>query len=528
MHHHFNRPILLRQLAQELISTNSNCIKWKRRVRSEAEPNIPVISSISEPIYDSRTRSILQISTTPGSLLARIEAPRPRPGMPPVRGRRGGRRGGRGGRPSKSRPSDAESPSLLIEEPPQPPFFNTTFSVHRVSPLHLGEQSDHGAMLRTLSERLRDTLIGDVVRGVYIGLDPTHTGELGQAGSLESVNLRWVRVSDVISKIDLDRRPPSRDLSSDAPLESGDGLGVLGMRRGIWIDIQYENAACTGMLLPDLSSREDERDGLQEQEQMWASEGRKTRSKRKNGVDPSHFLHLPLLLLRMPTPLKNIVVEWLSGVFDCRVGPLSLGTRCLVQVWETWLRTALVPDRAALAKEVVITLGFSLPHLEEEVTVGENGEEDEDGDQPKGKSVQQGLRTLEISIEPGDIENFVRAGEKIAEDKIKPQPRPWTGDARTRKILAGGHDEDGWSWKTGDEADQQQQPFIDALAYYLDHHLALNLFHPSVRITKIASPGFVLTDSRIKVFDTTDAESVCHLLADITKRSLGPELPRVF
>ncbi|PKS05960.1 hypothetical protein jhhlp_007793 [Lomentospora prolificans] len=437
--------------------------------------------------------------------------------MPPVRGRGGGRRG----RPRKSRVSEAE-PAAIVEEVPQPPFFSTTFSVHRVSPLYLGEQSDHGAMLRTLSNRLRDTLIGDVVRGVYVGLDPTQS-EIGNAGSLESVKLHWVRVSDVISQIDPDRRPPSRDLSSDAP--DNDGIGLLGMRRGIWIDIRYENAACTGMLLPDLSS-EEEKDIP---EQTWVETKGKKRG-RASEVDPSHFLQLPLLLLRMPTPLKKIVTEWLSGVFDCHISPLSLGTRSLVRIWETWLKTATVPETGPKAKEVVVTLGFSLPHLADEIPDGvQEDDEDEEG-LPRG--LQQGLRSIDISIQPDDISQFVLAGEAIAENRDAAGPKPWMGDARTRKILAGGHEDDGWAWKaedsgTGDSADDEQ-PFIDALAFYLDEHLALNLFHPSVRVTRISSPGFVLTDSRIKVFETTDAKAVCNLLADVTRRSLGTELPQVF
>ena len=45
---------------------------------------------------------------------------------------------------------------------------------------------------------------------------------------------------------------------------------------------------------------------------------------------------------------------------------------------------------------------------------------------------------------------------------------------------------------------------MEALAHHLDHHMALNLFHPGVRVTQVSCGGFVLSQSRIKVVKTAD------------------------
>lgn len=351
-----------------------------------------------------------------------------------------------------------------------------------------------------------------MVRGVYVGLEPGQA-ELGKAGSLESVALRWVRMGDILSQEHQDRRSPSHDLSSNAPLDSA-GLGPYATKKAIWIDIQYENAECTGMLLPNLSS-EDDRDLPN---QTWAASG--------GQIVPEHFLQLPLLLLRMPAPLKTIVIEWLCSAFDCRISSLTLGTRSLVSILETWLRDAVFPSRGVAGKDVVLTLGFSLPQLQESTAEDEEPEK-----------VSVGVRSLDITIAASDVQRFIKAGEAMAHEPNQTGPTPWTGDAKTRKWLSGNNDDDGWAWKQPQRQPQNQnqetdgdapQPFVDAVARYLDRHLALNLFHPSVRVQKVATPGFVLTESRVKVFGTEDARSVRVLLGDVTGRSLGPELASVF
>ncbi|KAJ2974306.1 hypothetical protein NUW58_g8697 [Xylaria curta] len=43
-------------------------------------------------------------------------------------------------------------------------------------------------------------------------------------------------------------------------------------------------------------------------------------------------------------------------------------------------------------------------------------------------------------------------------------------------------------------------PFTNALAAHLDHHLALDIFHPGLRVLRVVCDAFALSEGRMKVF----------------------------
>ncbi|KAK4446888.1 kinetochore complex Sim4 subunit Fta1-domain-containing protein [Podospora aff. communis PSN243] len=311
------------------------------------------------------------------------------------------------------------------------PFYNTTFSAHRVSPLYIGKQKLTPRRLETLAHRLRDMLVGDVVRGVEVGMEGDFLG-LGRVGSLEAVEVRWVALKGLL------------DL----------GRGREGSR--------------------DLGEEEDE--GEEE------------------------FLRMPLLLMRMPVPLKGVMAEFLATEFDCRVSALRLGTRSMVRSWEGWIRTAGLPTKGPLAKDVVVTLGFYIPPKE--------GVEDADEEEEEEGSGQMGLKSIDVFIPAAELRKFVDAGAEFWRTKPKGTAATWEEDAAKRRKLAGRLHEEGWEWRqkrTGDEVSAlEEQHFTEALGRYIDKHLGLNLFHPGVRIIKIACGGFVMSEGRIKVFAPAD------------------------
>ncbi|KAK3354005.1 kinetochore complex Sim4 subunit Fta1-domain-containing protein [Lasiosphaeria hispida] len=356
----------------------------------------------------------------------------------------------RQGNPSPSPPSARTSLfSTSSADTPSPPFYNTTFSAHRVSPLHLGTTPLTSARLHSLAQRLRDTLVGDVVRGVEVGLD----GEdhvMGRAGALEAVQVRWLRVRDV--------------------LECGEG-------RGLSFEVRYEAAVCMALLLPAPSGEEGE-------------EG---------------FLEMPLLLMRMPAPLKTVVGEFLETAFDCRVSALRLGTRSMVRAWEAWIAAAGLPTRGPLARDLVLSLGFYVPPAERDAADEQEAEAEAKTDQPLG------LKSIEVFIPAVELRKFVDAGSSDSTQQSNHKTEGnwgWEDDPKKRRRLAGRLREEGWGWRasTNTEGDDGassalgEQPFTEALGRYLDQHLGLNLFHPGVRIIKIACGGFVISESRLKVF----------------------------
>lgn len=400
--------------------------------------------------------------------------------------------------------SELLSPSFPEDREAPLPFFNTTFSTHRASPLYVGANALNLSRLQTLSQRLRDTLVGDVVRGVQVGLEGNDSS-LGRAGPLEKVGIRWVSFDALLGDADDAEVDLSRDLSSDAV-----GSDNERKPRALVFEMRYENALCTAMLLPSESRDAARQDGANSTNQLGIPGLLTSGSSAGDG----HFLHLPLLLLRMPAPLKAIIVDFLSGTFDCRISPMRLGTRSLTTAWERWIQDAGLPTKGPLSKDMVLTLGFYVPQAE---AVGDEGEE-----QPEGL----GIKSIDIIIPADDLRRFADAGKALAADgtvgKGKTLSQGYEDDLRTRKRLAGGKADEGWAWREGNE---KQQPFLAAVAAYLDKHLALNLFHPGVRVTKIACGGFVLSEGRVKVFtppgDNEVFEPVRNLVNDLIASAAG-------
>ena len=487
------------------------------------------------------------------------------------------------------------------EDPTAPRLFNTTFSTHRVSPLHVGARPLTAPRLAVLSARLRDVLVGDVVRGVQIGTGPDAGGSdpaLGRAGALERVEWRWIPLRRLMGAEAPPRRGPAVHREASLELGAGDeaGGGARGRGRGrgrrggarggrgagsatvgpsdaadpeegaregqdaLCLVLAYENATFHALLLPDTSSPGSKRQGAADLPHLpWTgAASRTTRSSTAAGKEGEEeegrgeaaaFLHLPLLLLKLPAPVKSVLVNFLATTFDCRVSPLRLGTRTLVRCWEDWL--AALGRRQQPGKDVSVTLGFHLePPVDdparEKPTDGRAG-----GTRGRGAGPQQqlGLKTLEVVVPAEDILRFLRAGEKIVarragdgEDadaggnnqkpgraQSQPAPAPAShkrkpndavdGDTeshrRLRRRLAGCGADEGWEWRrrrTGSAAEEeeeeeggsqphhQHQPFTEALAAYLAAHLGLDLFHPGVRIQRVACAGFVAAEpGRVRV-----------------------------
>lgn len=385
-------------------------------------------------------------------------------------------------------------PDDTTDDPP-PPFLNTTFTTHRASPLHLGPHPLTQSRLNTLSQRLRDLLVGDVVRGIELGLGPDQPPDLAmrRAGALELVSLGWVRLETLLGRYIADEDESEADTSAST---IGEG-GSLGKRRALQIVLQYENTECVALLLPDVGHSLDESESVR---------------------DPGS-LHLPLLLLRMPAPLRAVICGFLGRTFDCRISALGLGTRSLVGALEGWLGESRV--LGGVVKDVVVTLGFYGPtvvtahptkHMEANAAakedrdpVGENGEEEGESNRAVG------IKSIDIIIPHAELRQFVRTGRRYdaaaaaAAAARNPSQQHDENDhdysARKRRHLGGDKDEEGWTWREQQQHRQQQkQPFMEALAQYLRAHLALDLFHPAVRVIKIACGGFVMSGGRVKIF----------------------------
>lgn len=430
---------------------------------------------------------------------------------------------------------------------PSTPFLNTTFSTHRLSPLYVGSQPLTQDRIRTLSYRLRDFLVGDVVRGVELGLDrPTDDGAMSRTGALEAVAISWITLHGLVGPY-----PGTRRDSTPLGGDSGDGLagdvsslspstGVWaspGKMRGLQILLQYEHAECAALLLPSIKDAATSKDVAGGADRVpsgpdpllnFAVGG-------PDEKDPA-FLHLPLLLLRMPAPLKAAVIDFLSRTFDCRVSSLSLGTRSLVRALETWTGELGPETSANTAKDVVLTLGFYPPtvmqcrrrmrqgprHRQPDMAQVKQAGGDED-DAPEALETTSGLKSIDVIVPSADLLRFITAGRAHELGKDAPPNQARGKRKRTgaesrdpyieakRRRLGGDKDEEGWTWRRSPATSEPfgsmldpgpPQPFTETLAQYLQQHLALDMFHPAVRISKIACGGFVLSEGRVKIFGT--------------------------
>jgi hypothetical protein len=429
------------------------------------------------------------------------------------------------------------------------PFLNTTFSTHRLSPLYIGSQAFTQDRIQALSHRLRDFLVGDVVRGVEVGLDrPAHEGAMSRVGALEAVSISWVMPDGLVGSLPGQTRQqdepepdplPARGAKGDEQAGDTSGLSTStglwlppGRAKGIQISLQYEHAECAALLLPSAG------DGANSVQDMAAAV-----QQASSAPDPlldfapggpveadAAFLHLPLLLMRMPAPLKAAIIGFLGRTFDCRVSPLSLGTRSLVRALEKWTGELDTETHVDPAKDVVLTLGFYAPtvmrsrrrrqsqeqqHQQQDVTQEKQAESEEDDASDASESAL-GIRSIDVIIPSADLVRLVAACK--ARELANDAPPIQTKDTRRRagaqcrdpyieakrRKLGGDKDDEGWTWRqpraTSEHSGSPPQPFTDALAQYVRQHLALDMFHPAVRISKVACGGFVLSEGRVKIF----------------------------
>ncbi|KAI1128954.1 kinetochore complex Sim4 subunit Fta1-domain-containing protein [Nemania abortiva] len=493
-------------------------------------------------------------------------------------------------------------------EEPDFKFFNTTFSTFRVSPLYTAQNALTAAGLQTLSRRLRDTLVGDVVRGVQVGLEGDAT--LGRLGVLERVEWRECSLHALLPTLADAETDAGAGADADAGVERIIKPGRSFLRRRearpkrnprlLSLELAYERATFNALMLPSLDGRDakerekrngDRDDGSGDTSsglrgpppwtQNIAGSGGRSRASNKDKDITSAFTHFPLLLTRMPASLKAVLVDFLSTTFDCRISPLHLGTRTLIRSWERWIEECGVSSSKGrvLNKDVALTLGFHLEPPQRPPTVmmpdtkttGWPTADEEQQHGSKGGSDTPvpplGLKTIDVIVPADEVRRFLRVGKNPTllvspdADKGNKNGRKRPADAAEqekerlrRRKLGGGKDEEGWAWREDvsqpknsetlpqdQDHDQDQktdtaeietfpQPFTDALAAYLAHHLALDIYHPGVRVLRVVCDAFALSEGRVKVFpplrdgdDQSGMAAVEMFVRDLVRRAKGKD-----
>jgi Kinetochore complex Sim4 subunit Fta1 len=303
------------------------------------------------------------------------------------------------------------------------PLYNTTFSLFRLSPLYTGNAPLlSNTILSQHARRFRDILAGEVLRGVRVGLGPEDNG-LARAGALQTVTWKFLPEEEAWAAED------------EAELENDDTTISLANNRGMLVTVTYEKIAYRAILLRA------RRDGNYDETVDTARE------------DEDGFQNFPLLLSKMPGPLRETFVDYLSTTFDARISALRLSSRYLTNAFEKYLADISIgEDGKALdagersrslrnvVKETAVYLGFDVP----------------DG--------SSSLKTIDIQIAREDLLSMIARGKQIG--------RLERGDS----------------------------PFLDALTAYIKAHLALNMADERVKVARMACGAFVLGgEGRVKI-----------------------------
>lgn len=315
-------------------------------------------------------------------------------------------------------------------------LFETSWTIHRLSPLYHGREFqtllDNSAALEAYSLRLRDLLRGDVLRGVQVGLGDLGASDdvLSKAGFLTECTWEafptWSHWNAEHSLLeDPEQRPKTFD--------PGNTLGIL-------ITLEYENATYKASLLAGPAGYHDQK---------------------------SELTHLPLLLTRLPSSLRQTFITFLSSNFDTRCSVLRFPSSFLCGELERYMaglvgtenqRVDSDASRAVIErimKEAQLTLSFS-------------------------PTVAPALKTLDVNIPRESLPTFYFDGSKMTATKNATNT-------------------------------ETPSPFMNAISSYFETNLAMKLELADaprtkdsgpkmVRLAKISCGAFVLgSEGRIKL-----------------------------
>ncbi|KAI4706127.1 hypothetical protein J4E89_009181 [Alternaria sp. Ai002NY15] len=291
----------------------------------------------------------------------------------------------------------------MAQIPPYP-LYNRTYNLYRLSPLHCHDTPLLvDASLRTHAKRLKEQLKGDSVRGVQV--DFAAADDTAKLGPLDECT--WELIGDEDAWIDRHRQsmdPDASQLSSVSQLTPE-------RARGLEVSLEYEKQSYNALLLRD------------------------------PGVTSSQkgFTSLPLLLVKMPGPIRDIFLNYLRTTFDAHVAPLKLPSPFITSSLETYFKHLAARYSTQSIQDIIRQLHIQLAF-------------------PNTTTI---LKHIEITVAGGDISGFVDRG----------------------RLLKDTHD----------------KPFTAALAAYLQQHLALDISHPKVQISRITCNSFHLGTERLKL-----------------------------
>ena len=231
-----------------------------------------------------------------------------------------------------------------------PPLYGSTFTLHRVSPLHATLTKDlvSKSALESHSGRFSDLLRGNVLRGVHVGLDEDGNG-LPRGGTLRKCEWTFLKHSSTSSQEQED---------GEQVVTGPDGFGLT---EGVQVKLEYERATYLALLLRSPST-------ASHREREW---------------------HFPLLLSRMPVSIRALLLDYLADAFDTLVEPLYLSDATIGRALEGFIDEACKAENGL--QHTVGDIHFSIGC---------------------GQPAMPSLKSLDIDLKREDVAGFRAQGRK--------------------------------------------------------------------------------------------------------------------
>ena len=198
-------------------------------------------------------------------------------------------------------------------------IYHSTFTLHRLSPLHVLSGQEFAASssaLEVYARRFAEALKGSpLFAGSLTG--EIEDGDTSRMGALRRCH--WAHI-------------PQRDDENNAKA-TVDGYGVMD---GIRVDVEYENATYVALLLK----------ATQDQQNM-----------------SGQVYKLPLLMSRMVAPIRSVLLDFLAVNFDTRAEPLHFTSAFITDTLDNFIRYLSEGEEAVegIIKDVQMSIGFKMP-----------------------------------------------------------------------------------------------------------------------------------------------------------------------
>ncbi|KAL3423940.1 hypothetical protein PVAG01_05687 [Phlyctema vagabunda] len=251
------------------------------------------------------------------------------------------------------------------------PLYNNSYTIFQVSPLHRRDTPLNNASLLIHAVRLREILVGGVLKGIEINENAADDAARSRAGALQAVSFRTLT----------EEQHWLEDLAQREQHPSLPGLSD----RGILIEIKYEHAEHRAIMLRDISS-----------------DGRPAR-------DVTEFERMPLFLARMPFSILDKVARYLALAFDTQIQNFPLARQFVNETVDLYIRNLMGSDTNSLTMDSSKVMKASQIIKDISITCGrpdENGE----------------LRTFDIHFKEADIPRYIARAPK---DQQGPKGTPF-------------------------------------------------------------------------------------------------------